>query len=305
MESIGDRNPNPLPPYTDCSQGICTIYCRQYCYLIYPPPPPPPSSDDDSGPSFSPLIIAIIGVLASAFILVSYYAIVRRYCRRRRSAVANRDELGQDLWQISADSAAAAAAVGLDEAAIKTITAVKYRKGDGLIDGTECAVCLSEFQENEPLRLLPKCSHAFHLSCIDTWLRSQSNCPLCRANVAGAGAVAPPAANGAQSSSNLSSNLYQMRPPDDLIVVVENIPADDRTAVIRRDDDDGNGRNCDGFRRSVSVGGFPSERRVLISDILRLEDSSSPVAMKRSISTGGFFFSTSSSHHSKVERKKW
>ncbi|GFQ06016.1 RING-H2 finger protein atl52, partial [Phtheirospermum japonicum] len=54
---------------------------------------------------------------------------------------------------------------------------------DGLIEGTECAVCLSEFRENESLRLLPKCRHAFHLPCIDTWLRSQSSCPLCRAGV--------------------------------------------------------------------------------------------------------------------------
>ncbi|KAF2308822.1 hypothetical protein GH714_021231 [Hevea brasiliensis] len=30
-----------------------------------------------------------------------------------------------------------------------------YKKGDGLIEGTDCSVCLSEFQEDESLRLLP------------------------------------------------------------------------------------------------------------------------------------------------------
>ncbi|CAN6711126.1 unnamed protein product [Malus baccata var. baccata] len=30
------------------------------------------------------------------------------------------------------------------------------------------------------LRIMPKCGHGFHLSCIDTWLRKQSTYPVCR-----------------------------------------------------------------------------------------------------------------------------
>ncbi|KAL0461677.1 UNVERIFIED_CONTAM: RING-H2 finger protein ATL46 [Sesamum latifolium] len=44
----------------------------------------------------------------------------------------------------------------------------------------DCAVCLCEFSESDQLRLLPMCSHAFHMNCIDTWLLSNSTCPLCR-----------------------------------------------------------------------------------------------------------------------------
>nr|POE78349.1 ring-h2 finger protein atl54 [Quercus suber] len=73
--------------------------------------------------------------------------------------------------------------VGLQQSIIDSITLCKYRKDEGLIDGTECSVCLSEFEEDESLRLLPKCSHAFHVPCIDTWLRSHKNCPLCRAPI--------------------------------------------------------------------------------------------------------------------------
>ncbi|KAJ7548157.1 hypothetical protein O6H91_07G000500 [Diphasiastrum complanatum] len=47
----------------------------------------------------------------------------------------------------------------------------------------ECSVCISEFQENETGRLLPKCNHCFHTACIDTWFNSHSTCPLCRGNV--------------------------------------------------------------------------------------------------------------------------
>ncbi|XP_022159854.1 E3 ubiquitin-protein ligase Os04g0590900-like isoform X2 [Momordica charantia] len=83
------------------------------------------------------------------------------------------------------------ATTGLDEALIKSITVCKYKRGDGLVEGSDCAVCLSEFQEDESLRLLPKCSHAFHLQCIDTWFKSHSNCPLCRAYIVSFSASSP------------------------------------------------------------------------------------------------------------------
>ncbi|KAJ7953444.1 putative Ring finger protein [Quillaja saponaria] len=171
----------------DCSQGFCSLYCPQWCYVIYPPPPPFEFPDDNSSTSFSPLVIAIIGILASAFLLVSYYTIISKYCGSPDSARRRNYDPNEELednhnpsihepWQVPTTG-------GLDEALIKSITVCKYKNGDGLVEVTDCSVCLSEFQEDENVRLLPKCSHAFHLPCIDTWLKSHSNCPLCRANV--------------------------------------------------------------------------------------------------------------------------
>lgn len=93
--------------------------------------------------------------------------------------------------------------VGLEPSVISAITVCKYKKGEGLIDGTECSVCLSEFEEDETLRLLPKCSHAFHVPCIDTWLRSHTNCPMCRAPIVTnvAQALPPEQPNVASSAS--------------------------------------------------------------------------------------------------------
>ncbi|KAH6556914.1 hypothetical protein KP509_1Z148200 [Ceratopteris richardii] len=47
----------------------------------------------------------------------------------------------------------------------------------------ECAVCLNPFQEKERVRILPTCEHLFHVSCIDMWLQSHANCPVCRQNI--------------------------------------------------------------------------------------------------------------------------
>ncbi|XP_068651183.1 E3 ubiquitin-protein ligase ATL4-like [Aristolochia californica] len=47
----------------------------------------------------------------------------------------------------------------------------------------DCAVCLAHFEPHDRLRLLPACCHAFHATCIDTWLASNRTCPLCRSTI--------------------------------------------------------------------------------------------------------------------------
>ncbi|GLJ38567.1 hypothetical protein SUGI_0786350 [Cryptomeria japonica] len=56
-------------------------------------------------------------------------------------------------------------------------------KPENFKDGLSCAVCLSEFEENDKARLLPNCNHSFHVDCVNMWFYSHSTCPLCRANV--------------------------------------------------------------------------------------------------------------------------
>ncbi|XP_028797911.1 RING-H2 finger protein ATL78-like [Neltuma alba] len=70
---------------------------------------------------------------------------------------------------------------GLKKKALKTFPRVTYSselKLPGL--DTECAICLSEFNNGDRLRILPKCNHGFHVRCIDKWLSSHSSCPKCR-----------------------------------------------------------------------------------------------------------------------------
>lgn len=226
MESPG--YPKTWIPYLttkDCSQGLCSFYCPQWCYVALPPPPTFPYSDDDNaGPTFSPLVIAIIGILASAFLLVSYYTLISKCCgstgSRRREIYdldvqleENIHPSDQEPWQVATG--------GLDEALIKSIAVCRYKKDDGgLTEGT-CSVCLGEFQEDESIRLLPKCTHGFHVPCIDTWLKSHSNCPLCRSDVAffapsASLAPTPALATDESSSGNESSpDFHQEESQDD------------------------------------------------------------------------------------------
>lgn len=47
----------------------------------------------------------------------------------------------------------------------------------------QCAVCLNQFNLNEPgIRKLP-CDHFYHTQCIFPWLQSNASCPVCRAQL--------------------------------------------------------------------------------------------------------------------------
>ncbi|KAJ4966505.1 hypothetical protein NE237_018354 [Protea cynaroides] len=75
---------------------------------------------------------------------------------------------------------------GLDQAVIQTFPTFKYAVVKRLQFGKEaleCAVCLNEFEDNDMIRLLPKCDHVFHPECIDAWLSKRTSCPVCRANL--------------------------------------------------------------------------------------------------------------------------
>jgi len=41
-----------------------------------------------------------------------------------------------------------------------------------------CSICLENVNDNDKKSL--NCNHNFHRTCINTWLREQNNCPLCR-----------------------------------------------------------------------------------------------------------------------------
>jgi len=48
---------------------------------------------------------------------------------------------------------------------------------------SKCCICLGEFdptEEGPQLRILSHCSHSFHSACLETWLSTKTNCPVCK-----------------------------------------------------------------------------------------------------------------------------
>lgn len=43
----------------------------------------------------------------------------------------------------------------------------------------DCSVCLDPIDPNQMHRILPRCKHAFHQGCIDTWIVHRRVCPFC------------------------------------------------------------------------------------------------------------------------------
>ncbi|XAR59510.1 hypothetical protein NMG60_11015366 [Bertholletia excelsa] len=158
------------------------------------PPPPPPKLPID----FSPPLIVMVVIIATAFVIVTYLRLISRYFirlhrrwrrwRRRRRLLrsyvpssSNGDIESPPYNGSSFDGAFhVLSPYGLDESIIKTIPLSIYTRKSS---PHECAVCLLEFEENDYVRTLPVCYHAFHVDCIDIWLRSHANCPLCRAGL--------------------------------------------------------------------------------------------------------------------------
>ncbi|KAG6437502.1 hypothetical protein SASPL_102420 [Salvia splendens] len=135
-------------------------------------------------PRFSPSMAVIIAILVAALFFMGFFSIYIRHCYDA-SAGSN---VGAALRRGSLSlHARRTAARGLDASAIEALPTFSYSEvkdhkiGKGAL---ECAVCLNEFEDEETLRLLPKCDHVFHPDCIDAWLASHTTCPVCRANLA-------------------------------------------------------------------------------------------------------------------------
>ncbi|KGN47424.1 RING-H2 finger protein ATL2 [Cucumis sativus] len=147
---------------------------------------------------------------------------------------------------------------GLPQSILKSLPVfVHSEKTDP--DPIYCAVCLSEFEENEIGRSIPKCNHSFHVGCIDMWFYSHATCPLCRSEVkpepeCESGPHDDPgeiAIDVCELGSRSGEEETDHRCPVEMAASVEVV--DDESRHVNDMSDDGTSRATVNFVKSLSV----------------------------------------------------
>ncbi|KAK7328671.1 hypothetical protein VNO77_22788 [Canavalia gladiata] len=133
------------------------------------------SSPPNNLSSLSHITLITVTVLAIAVSISLALYFLLRYRRRLSPSSA---QVFSSAHRISPDTGSSSVSDSLPLFTFSSVT----RRSSAVASG-DCAVCLSKFEQPDILRLLPLCCHAFHAECIDTWLRSNLTCPLCRSAV--------------------------------------------------------------------------------------------------------------------------
>ncbi|KAF8779787.1 hypothetical protein HU200_002046 [Digitaria exilis] len=186
----------PLSPYPYPSLSLRGFIRDAPPYNTQSPPPVQTAGVSGGGGGggigkISPAVLFIIVILAVIFFISGLlHLLVRLLIKKQHGRGASMGESAASPHRTGARDAAMDRQLqqlfhlhdsGLDQAFIDALPVFAYRE---IIGGSkepfDCAVCLCEFDGEDRLRLLPVCGHAFHLQCIDTWLLSNSTCPLCR-----------------------------------------------------------------------------------------------------------------------------
>ncbi|KAH9672168.1 hypothetical protein KPL70_017623 [Citrus sinensis] len=142
------------------------------------------------GWQFSPLLIGLLGVIAGFMMVATYHCISLGCCccNNNQQAQDNEPNTRQDTER-NYDHRQEWPRDRIRTSSMMRVLMPVFRFSSKDCNEDTCAVCLGDFKEGEQVRVLPECLHLFHVPCIDMWLSSHSNCPLCRAN---ANAAPPP-----------------------------------------------------------------------------------------------------------------
>ncbi|PKU63680.1 E3 ubiquitin-protein ligase ATL6 [Dendrobium catenatum] len=147
-----------------------------------PPARSAANGDNPYNAGVSPALAILVVAIVSAFFLLGFFSIYLRRCSGDNSAIAPAILAG-----LGGGRSRRGTQRGLDQSLLETFPTMVYSsvKGQKLgKESLECAVCLCEFEEDDILRLLPRCSHVYHRDCIDVWFTTHVTCPVCRFNLA-------------------------------------------------------------------------------------------------------------------------
>ncbi|KAF8033332.1 hypothetical protein BT93_D2057 [Corymbia citriodora subsp. variegata] len=133
---------------------------------------PPPYKGSPKGDTTDQIVLGIC-VPFSVCLLCLIACKLRAHCLARQEQTDPSSPLGraQALVIVS----------GMDTPTIESYPETRVGDAGGLMpQDNSCSICLSEYKLKEVLRTLPECKHSFHAHCIDSWLKRNACCPLCR-----------------------------------------------------------------------------------------------------------------------------
>ncbi|KAM3407559.1 hypothetical protein ACQJBY_001130 [Aegilops geniculata] len=157
------------------------------------------------------LLAAVAALSAAIAFVAALHLYARCFLQRRAAAITvgsnahalalalalQRPPDGYELEVITVDAACAPEPAGLGTKELGALPVLVWESSSAKVAtaavAEHCAVCLGEMEDGELGRMLPVCSHAFHVGCIDAWLRLSSTCPVCRSAVRTEEDVAAPA----------------------------------------------------------------------------------------------------------------
>ncbi|XVE74159.1 hypothetical protein DITRI_Ditri11bG0176600 [Diplodiscus trichospermus] len=143
-------------------------------------------SHSSSIENIKPSVIIIILILSITVLVSVSLCLILRHLNRRcllhlsRSSTSTITTVAASN-RVSPEQSPTASL--LDSLPLFTFSSITRRSNNDSTVSGDCAVCLSKFEQQDQLRLLPLCCHAFHAHCIDTWLASNQTCPLCRSSL--------------------------------------------------------------------------------------------------------------------------
>jgi len=167
----------------------------------------------------------IIGVLLFAFLFMGFFCIYVRRCAEEDESLetSRRGARGANAQARGVEEGTR----GLERDVIESFPVFTYTAATR--ETLDCVVCLLEFEDNEQLRLLPNCNHAFHPECIDMWLLSHTTCPVCRKSL-----VPTEEANPTDTGDGIIEPP-EITPPEEVTIVVDGARSRSRNGSVRRD----------------------------------------------------------------------
>lgn len=148
-------------------------------------PPPYATLSPISNPPGSHDYLFVVGFFCTVLFLftIVYVSYGCKHSRTSPPATAYDNGSDDNLMRFSR---------GLDDDVIVTIPTFAYsetrmaKKVETATDADDsgCSICLEDYKADDAVRLFPECGHLFHVKCIDTWLKANPTCPVCR-NFAG------------------------------------------------------------------------------------------------------------------------